>query len=203
MMLTKQQIAKTILALINSGRRMPQVVVPEDPNKVPTVEDTLRTTVDLWFDLYGDKVSPERWAAAERIALTMASPAGVPQNIISTALMGEALRKAQNEYIEEQRASAPSGAIRPSEEASWQTKVLWRWTVNKLREGRNIGEYMPSHSECVKYGRDLGLAEHDIEAQLNIIKIYLNDCKYAAKNGKRMMLRLAAKNNQLYFEKLA
>lgn len=107
-MITKQRIAKTILALINSGRRMPQVVVPENPGKVPTVEDTLRTTVDLWYSLYGEKVSPERWAAAERIALTMPSPQGVPQNIISSALMGEALRKAQGISIHALQAECDS-----------------------------------------------------------------------------------------------
>lgn len=201
-MLTKQLIAKTILALINSGRRMPQVVVPEDPNKVPTVEDTLRTTVDLWFDLYGSKVSPERWAAAERIALTMPSPQGVPQNIISTALMGEALRKAQSEYVEEQH-STPAVAIGPSEGASFQTKALWRWTLSKLREGRPIMPYMPSLAECIAHGRSLGLSDGAIERQLNLIKIYLNDFKYAKSKGKRLLFKLAAKNDKLYFENIA
>jgi len=196
--ITKQRIAKTILALINSGRRMPQVVVPENPGKVPTVEDTLRTTVDLWYSLYGEKVSPERWAAAERIALTMPSPQGVPQNIISSALMGEALRKAQGEYISEQQSAEPI-KIEPSKNADYQTKLMWRWTLAKLAEGREITPYLPTSAECLDYGRSLGLSDSDVYKQMGILKIYLNDYKYAQVSKTVMAFRLVAVNKQLRF----
>ena len=112
--------------------------------------------------------------------------------------MGEALRKAQGEYISEQQSAEPI-KIEPSKNADYQTKLMWRWTLAKLAEGREITPYLPTSAECLDYGRSLGLSDSDVYKQMGILKIYLNDYKYAQVSKTVMAFRLAAVNKQLRF----
>lgn len=199
--LTKPQIARTILNLYHSGKRMPDVLLDKKSDATPA-QQTLQTVVDIWFSLYGSKYSPERWDEAERIALTTPCPAGVPANVIAPQLMGWALKQAETEHLEQQRVSSPKDVAEPSYGSTKKAQMLLRWTIAKQSEQREIMPFMPTDEECVECGRRLGLSDKAFGEQRMLIRIFLNDQNYANSVGMKMKYKLVTKDEQIQFVRL-
>lgn len=155
--ITKAEIAATINKLRQSGRAMPQA---ERMRGAANVQETAmaiyRETVELWWNCFGGQgISVERWASAERIALTMGGAVGVPTNVISTNLMGEALRRAESQYLEEQRVryeaeKKSEGVI--DEEMHKITQIMWTWTRMMMQARLPCIHYKPrNEQEITKY----------------------------------------------------
>lgn len=186
MKLEEADIAKTIRNLNLCGKRMPLAsnlfdLSPEDKKR--EAERQLKETVDLWCSLFvGKGIDRETWESATRLALTLQEP------LITPSLMNAALNRhaelrqagviAKHEDIKSDKGFGVTDPL-----ASRTAKLLSIWTQRKLAEGRDIMPYMPSDAEIDECGSSLDLSVDEIKKQRMLIKIYLNDQKFATSVG--------------------
>lgn len=79
--------------------------------------------------------------------------------------------------MDEAERNKPITAASPPQQRK-NAKVV-AWTLWKLGQGRQIMPYMPTHDEIVAYGVKLGLKREEITANYQLLKIVLNDMKFA------------------------
>lgn len=152
---------------------MPQEMDSSKP-RAEEAKRILSQTVDLFESCFGD-TSLERWRQAEKIALTMAGCAGISTTVVSTNLMGEALRQAEKAYLEDALSRHEQEKKQPIEPAtdSRQTKIIWAWTKQMLRAKVPIMPYQPRETEITSCGMALGLSARESDRCRTLMKIVL------------------------------
>lgn len=175
--ITKAEIAATINKLRQSGRAMPQAErLRGAANVQEATMAVFRETIDLWWDCFGDQaISVERWAAAERIALTMGGAAGVPTNVISTNLMGEALRRAEAQHLEAQRTAYETEKKAEcviDDETHKITQVTWSWMRMMMQARLPVTRYVPkSEQEITKFCLDRKMTREQADKWRPLVKV--------------------------------
>lgn len=189
--ITGQHIADTIVQLIRAGKRMPQEGRLRSAADAGTeAQEILQETVKLFSDVFlAQRIGVERWKAAEHIALTMTSADQLNVNIITPALMQAALNKAEQEHIARQTAKNEQGKL-AEPVAEPIAKMLWHWTIAKLREGRKIMPYMPDESVVTDYFLHIGLPRELQSKNRQLVRAHLNDCIYAKQMQSAVKSRL-------------
>lgn len=186
MRVAKTDIAATIRKLIQSGKTMPQMDrLRASSNPTQTAEAILRETVDLWWDVFGERnISVEHWKKAEAAALTMSGVPGLNLNTISTNLMSVALRQADEARIQErvtqcrQQTIEPPGDIDYSDYGKWKTATLWAWTKKKLKYGSPIMKYLPTENDIALLSMELRLTREQRDKNRALLQMHLADVKY-------------------------
>lgn len=162
---------------------MPQEMDPSKP-RAEEVKRILSQTVDLFADCFGG-TSLDRWKQAEKIALTMTGCAGISTAVVSTNLMGEALRQAEKAYLEDVMSRHEEAKKQPIEPATdvRQAKIAWAWTKQMLRAKVPIMPYQPRETEITSCGIALGLSARESDRCRPLMKVVLasrkvcEDCK--------------------------
>lgn len=189
--ITEQNIAATILNLVRAGKRMPQDnQLKGAANVEAETQRILRETVAVFKHVFfWQHISVERWQKAEQIALTMTNADQLNVNIITPALMQAALNKAEQEHIAQQTAKNEQAKLaKPVSEPI--AKMLWHWTMAKLREGRAIMPYMPDESVVTDYFLHLGMPRELQSKNRQLVRAHLNDCIYAKQMQSAVKSRL-------------
>lgn len=88
-------------------------------------------------------------------------------------------------YRKEKAAEAAKPITQSSPAGMRKCAKLWAWTLWKLRQGRPIGKYRPTHDEIVLYGRKLGLYGEDLKKNYKLLEVVLNDSNYATAMGEK------------------
>lgn len=177
----KLRLAQTIVKLQQAGKRMPQEMRP-GVDRQEEAKRILSETVDLWDSIFSPQnISAERWNRAENIALTMSGAQGLNINVVSPALMQEALKQAETEYVQ-----GNINRNNAEKQAGWNVPLsdrinaqLWRWTAAKRAERREITPYMPSDSSIIAYGKQLHLSDAAIRREKMLLKCFLCDWNYS------------------------
>ena len=200
--ITEQDVAKAIHAMLTAGKKMPQSErLNSSPNMQREAQAILKDTVDLWAGIFVPRrIGVERWEKALKKALTLSEVGTSNSNLISPALMEAGLRAAEAEHLQEvqvqtsQQKLEETQSIKPDD---YQSRILWRWTIAKLAEGRPIMAYAPKKLEgqdisqdVFEYGQKLGMSNDEIKAQNKLIEIFLNDCNYCKAIGKAMKVEI-------------
>lgn len=175
-------IADTIISLMRAGKQMPQndrMRGSENPNN--TAKLILKETVDLWKKIFiTQKISKDKWHRAEQTALTMTKADGLNINIITPALMQEALKRNEAEYLEamrvkyEQEKKEEMQPINPAN--SYKNAVLWEWTRQRLSKKLLILPDIPTDEQVNAIAQKYGIKDLDYNRKL--IQIYLADLKH-------------------------
>lgn len=193
MLISEAVIADTINKLRRSGKTMPQrdrMDSAADKGKMAT--KILQETVALWMECFApQKISVERWKKAESVALTMSDGMGLNLNIISPALMQEALKRNEELYLEEMRVKheqekkeeASGVQLDDSTFAQRKKALLWHWTTARMAAMRwprppQIMADMPSDLEVRRLATQMGLEFKDVEKNYKLLQIYLADIKH-------------------------
>lgn len=182
--ITKAVIAATINKLRQSGRYMPQadrLRAAKDINYEASV--IFRETVELWWQCF-QNIGIERWQDAEQIALTMAGAPGIPQNMISTNLMGEALRRAEAQHVSEQIARNDAMKHEPITNSPLALEI-WRWTRQMMAAGLKFGDYLPSYEQIVTMAQKLQMPRIAWDQWRTPLKVMLasqNVCEHCSGN---------------------
>lgn len=189
--ITERDLAATILNLVRAGKRMPQDnQLKGAANVEAETQRILRETVAVFKHVFfWQHIGIERWQEAEHIALTMTSADQLNVNIITPALMQAALNKAEQEHIARQTAKNEQGKL-AEPVAEPIAKMLWHWTIAKLREGRKIMPYMPDESVVTDYFLHIGLPRELQSKNRQLVRAHLNDCIYAKRMQSAVKSRL-------------
>lgn len=189
--ITERDLAATILNLVRAGKRMPQDnQLKGAANVEAETQRILRETVAVFKHVFfWQHIGIERWQEAEHIALTMTSADQLNVNIITPALMQAALNKAEQEHIARQTAKNEQGKL-AEPVAEPIAKMLWHWTMAKLREGRAIMPYMPDEAAVTGYMMKLKLNRDEQVKYRQLIRAYINDCIFAKKESKPVASKL-------------
>lgn len=200
--ITEQDVAKAIHSMITAGKKMPQGErLNSSSNIQQEAQAILKDTVALWAGIFVPrKIGIERWEKALSKALTLSEVGTINTNLITPALMEAGLRAAEAEHLQGMQTQTAqvkleeTQSINPDE---YQARVLWRWTIAKLAEGRPIMAYAPKKLEgqdisqdVFEYGQKLGMNNDEIKAQNKLIEIFLNDCNYCKAMGKAMKVEI-------------
>lgn len=200
--ITEQDVARAIHAMMTAGKKMPQSErLNSSSNMQEEAKAILKDTVELWAKIFVPrKIGIERWEKAIQKALTLSEVGTINVNLITPALMDAGLKSAESEYLQgvqtqtAQEKLEETQSINPDE---YQARVLWRWTIAKLAEGRPIMAYAPKKlegqdisQEVIEYGQKLGMSNDEIKAQNKLIEIFLNDCNYCKAMGKAMKVEI-------------
>ena len=176
--ITKADIAATINRLRQSGRSMPQM------DRLRAAQDVAREalaifqeTVDLWWDCFGNQsIGIERWKEAEKIALTMPDTPGVLTRVISTNLMGEALRRAESQYLEAQRTQSEEVKRQAPIAASAQqyTKAIYRWICQMMGAKLKCTDFFPTDlAPVLKFAREHNMGSEKEQEMRTVIRMVL------------------------------
>lgn len=182
--ITKADLAATIEKLRKSGRSMPQSELMRGAaNPVEMAMKILQDTVDLWWDAFGaQNISQERWQAAEKMALTMPGVPGIPVNTITTNLMAEALRRAEQQYVEEYRAKCEQEKHEDFAPMDWgAAKALWHWTGQMMRAGLPLpSATFPKEEDVTRFALENGINRTDAGQMRSLIRMVLTTNKVCA-----------------------
>lgn len=200
--ITEQDVARAIHAMITAGKKMPQSErLNSSANIQQEAQAILKDTVALWAGIFVPrKIGIERWEKALSKALTLSEVGTINTNLITPALMEAGLRAAEAEHMQNMQMQTSQEKLEEAQGIKtddYQTRVLWRWTIAKLAEGRPIMAYAPKKAEGVdiapavmEYGRNLGMSDDEIKSQNKLIEIYLNDCNYCKAMGMAMKIEI-------------
>ena len=201
--ITEQDVAKAIHAMLTAGKKMPQSErLNSSPNMQREAQAILKDTVVLWAGIFVPRrIGIERWEKALKKALTLSEVGTINTNLISPALMEAGLRAAEAEHLQEVQVQTSQQKLEETQSINpddYQSRILWRWTIAKLAEGRPIMAYAPKKlegqdisQEVFEYGRQkLGMSNDEIKAQNKLIEIFLNDCNYCKAMGKAMKVEI-------------
>ena len=200
--ITEHDVARAIHAMITAGKKMPQSErLNSSTNMQEEAKAILKSTVDLWTGIFVPRrIGVERWEKALQKALTLSEVGTINTNLITPALMEAGLKAAEVEHLQDMQMKATQEKLEEAQQFisdEYQTRVLWRWTIAKLAEGRPIMAYAPKKAEgeniassVVEYGKKLGMSDEEIKVQNKLIEIYLNDCNYCKAMGKTMKVEI-------------
>ncbi len=192
MAITQAQIAQTIVKLQQAGKRMPQDMRPGF-DRLEEAKRILSETVNLWDSIFNaQNIGVERWQRAETIALTLSGAQGLNVNVISPALMQEALKQAETEHVQA-NINRNNAYKRESWNVPLETRInaqLWAWTSKKRAERREVMPYMPQEKDIAAYGKQLGLDDNAIRRERMLLRCFLNDWNYSQKHKKPMTSKL-------------
>lgn len=192
MAITQAQIAQTVVKLQQAGKRMPQEMRPGF-DRLEEAKRILSETVSLWDGIFNaQNIGLERWQRAETIALTLSGAQGLNVNIISPALMQEALKQAEAEHVQA-NINRNNDYKRESWNAPLSDRInlqLWAWTSKRRAERRDIMLYMPDEKQVVAYGKQLGLTDDAIQRERMLLRCFLNDWNYSRSKQKPMSSKL-------------
>ena len=176
--ITKADIAATINKLRQSGRNMPQM------ERLRGAQDAGREalaifqeTVDLWWTCFGEQnIGVERWQEAEKIALTMPDTPGIISRVISTNLMGEALRRAETQYLEAQRAHSETvknqAPISPN--AKGYAAAIYRWIRQMMTAGLKCMDYFPTDlAQVLKFAHEHNMTKQQEVEMRTVIRMVI------------------------------
>lgn len=193
MAITQAQIAQTIVKLQQAGKRMPQDMRPGF-DRLEEAKRILSETVNLWDGIFNaQNIGLERWQRAETIALTLSGAQGLNVNVISPALMQEALKQAETEHVQA-NINRNNAYKRESWNAPLSDRInlqLWAWTSKKRAERRDIMPYMPDEKTVFDYGKQIGLTDDAIQRERMLLRCFLNDWNYSQRNKKPMTSKLS------------
>ena len=214
--ITEQDVARAIHAMITAGKKMPQSErLNSSANIQQEAQAILKDTVALWAGIFVPrKIGIERWEKALSKALTLSEVGTINTNLITPALMEAGLRAAEAEHLQDmqvQTSEAKLEEVQGIKTDDYQTRVLWRWTISKLAEGRPIMAYAPKKvegqdisQEVIDYGQKLGMSNDEIKAQNKLIEIYLNDRNYCKAMGSVMKVEIFLRpDRKVGFRKVA
>ena len=214
--ITKQDVARAIHAMLTAGKKMPQSErLSSAANMQEEAKAILKSTVDLWAGIFVPRnIGVERWEKALNKALTLSEVGTINTNLITPALMEAGLRAAEAEHLQDmqvQTSEAKLEEVQGIKTDDYQTRVLWRWTISKLAEGRPIMAYAPKKvegqdisQEVIDYGQKLGMSNDEIKAQNKLIEIYLNDRNYCKAMGSVMKVEIFLRpDRKVGFRKVA
>lgn len=214
--ITKQDVARAIHAMMTAGKKMPQSErLSSAANMREEAKAILKSTVDLWAGIFVPRnIGVERWEKALNKALTLSEVGTINTNLITPALMEAGLRAAEAEHLQTMQVQASQEKLEETQSINpddYQTRVLWRWTISKLAEGRPIMAYAPKKvegqdisQEVIDYGQKLGMSNDEIKAQNKLIEIYLNDRNYCKAMGSVMKVEIFLRpDRKVGFRKVA
>lgn len=214
--ITEQDVARAIHSMITAGKKMPQSErLNSSANIQQEAQAILKDTVALWAGIFVPrKIGIERWEKALNKALTLSEVGTINTNLITPALMEAGLRAAEAEHLQDmqvQTSEAKLEEVQGIKTDDYQTRVLWRWTISKLAEGRPIMAYAPKKvegqdisQEVIDYGQKLGMSNDEIKAQNKLIEIYLNDRNYCKAMGSVMKVEIFLRpDRKVGFRKVA
>ena len=214
--ITEQDVARAIHAMITAGKKMPQSERLNSSNNITqTAQSILKDTVALWAGIFVPrKIGIERWEKALSKALTLSEVGTINTNLITPALMEAGLRAAEAEHMHNMQMQTSQEKLEEAQGIKtddYQTRVLWRWTIAKLAEGRPIMAYAPKKfegqdisQEVIEYGQKLGMSNGEIKAQNKLIEIYLNDRNYCKAMGSVMKVEIFLRpDRKVGFRKVA
>lgn len=214
--ITEQDVARAIHSMITAGKKMPQSErLNSSANIQQEAQAILKDTVALWAGIFVPrKIGIERWEKALSKALTLSEVGTINTNLITPALMEAGLRAAEAEHLQDmqvQTSEAKLEEVQGIKTDDYQTRVLWRWTISKLAEGRPIMAYAPKKvegqdisQEVIDYGQKLGMSNDEIKAQNKLIEIYLNDRNYCKAMGSVMKVEIFLRpDRKVGFRKVA
>lgn len=214
--ITEQDVARAIHSMITAGKKMPQSErLNSSANIQQEAKTILKDTVALWTGIFVPrKIGIERWEKALSKALTLSEAGTINTNLITPALMEAGLRAAEAEhmqYMQVQTSETKLEEVQGIKTDDYQTRVLWRWTIAKLAEGRPIMAYAPKKfegqdisQEVIDYGQKLGMSNDEIKAQNKLIEIYLNDRNYYKAMGRVMRFEIFLRpDRKVGFRKVA
>lgn len=181
-MIDKMTIAATINKLRKAGKTMPQNDRLRNSSDLQkAAKDILQDTVELWAEIFGSReISVERWRQAEQTALVMTKADGLNVNIISPALMEEALKRCEAEYLEAQRVKYEAEKRQEQKVCAddYQTKTLWHWTVQRLSKAVAIMPDLPTEQELYELAQRLKLKGEAFYSNMKLLQIYIADRKH-------------------------
>lgn len=206
--ITEQDVARAIHAMITAGKKMPQSErLNSSANIQQEAQAILKDTVALWAGIFVPrKIGIERWEKALSKALTLSEVGTINTNLITPALMEAGLRAAEAEHMHNMQMQTSQEKLEEAQGIKtddYQTRVLWRWTIAKLAEGRPIMAYAPKKlegqdisQEVIEYGQKLGMSNDEIKSQNKLIEIFLNDCNYCKAMGKTMKVEIFLRSDR-------
>lgn len=87
-------------------------------------------------------------------------------------------------YRKERAAEDAKPITQASPASKRKCAKLWAWTIWKLKQGREIMKYAPTHNEIITYAQRLGLKGDDLVKNYRLLEAVLNDSNYAAAMGE-------------------